>query len=223
MTDSLPQEKQEDDLYRRVLADDGDHRQKCGRLAKELGLSKRRIVGMVDRAAKRDSWRIAGLEPPRPGQVAYTLGKGGHLRAEKYDSEGNGHPIEVRPPRASDMGYSPSEYKDTTPPLRSREYPVKTGQYGRPGQKATFEHCAVCEDPIPNGRRAGSSTCSDRCVNARKRELNGDPTVRATITWLRDPPACKGCGKSLRAKRVGTTYHNARCRRRAQRLNARAA
>jgi hypothetical protein len=78
-----------------------------------------------------------------------------------------------------------------------------------------LRRCEICEDPIPEGRRRESPTCSDRCMNARKRKLKGDPTAEATIAWLRDPPVCDGCGLSLRDKRVGTSFHGARCRRRA--------
>jgi hypothetical protein len=214
MTATTNWRQMEDDLYRQVLK--GNY---IGTLARERGLSRPAAYRMVERAAERESWRIAGLEPPRPGAVIYTLGKGGVLRAVEYDANGDGHPVDVRALGGSEVGYSRTSIDDTAPALRSREYPTYSALPKGSAQQAELRRCDVCEDPIPKDRRAGSPTCSDRCMNARKRELNGDPTVKATIRWLREPPTCKGCGKSLRAKRVGTTYHNARCRLRAERLN----
>jgi hypothetical protein len=203
-------EKLEDDLYRQVMEGSS-----IGALARERGLSRPRVYTLVKRAAERESWRIAGLEPPRPGAVIFTVGKGGLWKAEEYDSNGDGHPIEVRLPEPSQVGFSRPAAQDTSGPLRSREYPTKSALWRRLGQQAELRRCEVCEEPIPEGRRPESPTCSDRCMNARKRKLKGDPTVEATIAWLRHAPVCEGCGLSLRNKRVGTSFHGARCRRKA--------
>jgi hypothetical protein len=203
-------ERLEDELYHQVIEGIS-----IGALARERGLSRLRVYKSVERAAERESWRIAGLEPPRLGAVIFTLGKGGVCRAKEYDSNGDGHPIEVRLPEASEVGFSRPAIQDTTGRIRRREYPTKSMLPRGLGQQDELRRCEVCEYPIPEGRRAESPTCSDRCMNLRKRKLKGDPTARATIAWLRDPPVCEGCGLSLRDKRVGTSYHGARCRRKA--------
>jgi hypothetical protein len=203
-------ERLEDDFYRQVM--DGSS---IGALARERGLSRPTVNKSVQRAAERESWRIAGLAPPRHGSVIFTLGKGGVWRAEEYDSNGDAHRIEVRLAAPSEVGYSRPATQDTTGPIRSREYPTKSTLSRRLGQQDELGRCEICKDPIPEGRRPESPTCSDRCMNARKRKLKGDPTAQATIAWLRHPPVCDGCGLSLRDKRVGTSFHGARCRRRA--------
>ena len=201
-------ERLEDHLYRQVMEGNS-----VGALARKCGISRPKAYKMVERAAERESWRIAGLEPPRPGAVIFTLGKGGRVESEGYDSYGDGHPIEIRLPEGSQVGYSPSATQDTTEPIRSREYSTKSALSRGSAELGELRRCEVCEDPIPKGRRPESPTCSDRCMNARKRQLKGDPTAQATIAWLRHPPACPGCGMSLRHKRVGTRYHDTRCRR----------
>jgi hypothetical protein len=203
-------EQLEEDLYRRVMEGNS-----VGAVARERGLSRSRVYMMVKRAAERESWRIAGLEPPRPGAAIFTLGKGGVWRAVEYDSNGDGHPIEVRFPEGSQVGFSRPATQDTTGHIRSREYPTKSAVSRGLGEGDELRRCEICEDPIPVGRRPESPTCSDRCANVRKRQLKGDPTAQATITWLRHPPVCEGCGWSLRDKRVGTRFHGASCRRKA--------
>jgi hypothetical protein len=210
-TDDASKHRLEDDLYRQVLK--GSY---IGTVARERRLSRPAAYRMVERAAERESWRIAGLEPPGPGAVIFTLGKGGVWRAVEYDSNGDGHPIDFGALRGPELRYSRTRDDDARGGLRSREYRGKSTLSGNSGHRVDLRRCAICEDPIPRGRRPESLTCSDRCRNARRRELNGDSTVQATITWLREPPTCKGCGKSLRAKRVGTSYHSARCRRKAE-------
>ena len=87
--------EREDGLCRELLDrqpkhrdDDGDHRHHCLDLAREAGESRRHVEAAVARAAARESWRIARMEPPRPGAITWTYGKDGRWRADVHDAEG---------------------------------------------------------------------------------------------------------------------------------------
>jgi hypothetical protein len=85
-----------------------------------------------------------------------------------------------------------------------------------PRSNLAARRCRLCRWPFKPGR-VDQHHCSKRCVRVAHRERVGDPTVDATIAWLRDPPNCEGCGEPLRDTRVGARFHGDACHKRAQR------
>jgi hypothetical protein len=79
--------------------------------------------------------------------------------------------------------------------------------------------CPVCRRQFQIGRR-DQVTCEAHCRDLARRARAGDPTVDASIEMLFHPPACRGCGAPLWAMRPDAKYHNATCRKKAERASA---
>lgn len=201
-----------DVLYRRVLDDEHDHRHKCLRLAREFGRSRRQVEAEVAEAAARDSWRIAGLEPPSPGSVIFTIGRGGVLRADEYDEHGIPHPID---PLSNGHSGSANKWPESPddavlgPPSGVRVNKRVQRGFTEPRAENGDSRCEVCRKLLVGRQKI---VCSKRCRNLRDRLRRGDPKAEAAVRMLTDPPSCEGCAEPLTGKRVGTRFHNDRCR-----------
>lgn len=238
----------EDALYRRVRDSDRSHA-RCGiELARECGVPRRHVEAMVNRAAERDSWRIAGMSPPTPGAVMwiYTGRAKDHLgwRAEVQDGEGGVHhlgPQAIRAYLQAAIDERPGiEIPDEVRVEAMRPYhpesAVMTKRKGgeEPTEKWTpsdalieaqpdqpeIRRCAVCRKPIPSQMRADAEVCSPKHRRLLHRLRKGDPTVHEAIRMETNPPSCLGCGKPLFGKRAGTKVHNDYCRHLARKRRA---
>jgi hypothetical protein len=239
----LSGEALEDELYRRVSESERSDARHCLDLSRELGIPRRHIEAMVLRAANRDSWRIAGMEPPRAGATIWTYtGKArDHLgwRAAVVGSEGEMHPLtteEVREEvhrmidesRGADIDHGerkrpyPRSGDDSTP---SKGGPESTEKWtpsdplivAQANPDEEIRRCAICKKPIPSEMRSDAECCSVKCRRLLHRKRKGDPILDEAIRMVTNPPPCEGCVKPLFGMRAGSKVHNDYCRHLAKR------
>lgn len=229
------------ELYRRVFETKGSHAREVIAIAREHGIPRRHVEAMVNRAAIRDSYRIAGMTPPTPGAVTWTYtGKStDHLgwTATVYDADYQARdlaPEEVRtyvhaaiderrgldiPAVVRDLLRRPSDRRptDATPGKGSedspREWTPSDPLIEAQASGSEIRRCALCKKPMPATMRSDAEVCSPKHRRLLHRLRKGDPTVHEAIRMETNPPPCLGCGKPLAGRRAGTKFHNDYCRR----------